>query len=190
MSAGIVSGKIVKQDHQDDLESLLYTLLWVTVMYSKCPSPDQVSSLLATIFEPHRTGPKVNYAKLDFLRGRSFLIETKWPERRIVIELLIKLAELFATRYVNMTTDEGLSRLVDHTATINLFNAALKDRSQWPHGDAAVKQHYHIKQLTDELELKTGVNTSLFRAAIENTHFEAGEHPYVQKDDAEPLIPG
>lgn len=183
MSAGIVSGKTLIQDHKDDLESSLYTLLWVMVMYSKCPNPDQASSLLSTIFEPPATGIRVNFAKLDFLRGRSFLTEIDWPERRILIELLIQLAELFATRYVKVTTDEGLSHLVDHEAIINLFDAALKDRSQWPDADVAEKQQYHrLKKVTDGLELKTGWNTSLLDP-LGNNDVEMKEHPHARNED-------
>ena len=100
MSASLVGGNKT-QDYRDDLESSLYTLLWVTVMYIKCPEPDRVSSLLNNIFEPHPTGAKVTDAKEDFLKGHSFLKKPRFPDRPVLLKLLIKLAKLFATQYAN-----------------------------------------------------------------------------------------
>jgi hypothetical protein len=185
MSASLVGGNQT-QDYRDDLESSLYTLLWVAVMYLRCPEPAWVSSLLNTIFESH-PGIKVTDAKEDFLKGRSFLRKKNFPGPPVLLRLVINLAKLFATRYLNdddgpsdtqetedgnsspsTTTsvseyDERTSHLNNHSAVIRLFDAALQDRSKWPDDDAGVKQQYHAsKKVVDEPELKTDWNTTYF----------------------------
>lgn len=165
MSAGIVSGETLTQDHRDDLESALYTLLWVMLMYSKCPNPRKVSSLIGNIFVPRPDALNDNYAKVDFLKGQSFLFVTDWPERYIAVDLLSAMCDLFASRYVfkkRKRSDDTVLPLIDHAAIIDLFDTALEDRSRWPSSDSAVKQQYHVNTVADRPELKSGWNTSLF----------------------------
>lgn len=185
MSASLVSGNQT-QDYRDDLESSLYTLLWVAVMYLKCPDPPRVSALLNNIFEPH-PGIKVTDAKADFLKGRSFLAKKRFPRPHVLLRLVTNLAKLFATRYPDdkdgpsdtetedgnsspsTTTsvsvseyDESSSLLNNHSAVISLFDAALQDRSKWPdHDKAAIQQYHTSKKAANEPELKTDWNTAL-----------------------------
>jgi hypothetical protein len=179
MSAGLVAGNQT-QDNRDDLESSLYTLLWVAVMYLKCPNPDRVVGLLNEIFEPH-PGIRVTGSKEDFLQGRSFLKVKLFPDPPALFKLVRGLAVLFASRYhdgdepsntqetgdanssptsttsVSEYNQRTSSQLIDHSAVIKLFDAALQDRSEWPVNDAAERQQYHgSKKVLDGLELKTG----------------------------------
>lgn len=184
MSASLVRGDSKQQDYRDDLESFLYTLLWVTLMYSKSPEPDLAYSFLTSIFEPH---PEVtrSIAKADFLKGRSYLLDAHFPGRAALVKLFNNLATMFATRYLvepspeerqqvadNIASpvthgqvvayDEGVLNLSGHQATMVFFDAALADSSQWPVNDAAQKQYHNHKKAADEKELKSGWNTTLF----------------------------
>lgn len=192
MSASLVGGNQT-QDYRDDLESSLYTLIWVAVMYLRCPEPAWVSSFLNTIFEPH-PGIKVTDAKEDFLKGRSFLKKKKFPGPPVLLRLAIDLAKLFATRYLtdepsDTQTEDGnsspstttsvsehgetTSRLNNHHAVIGLFNTALQDRSKWPNDDAAVRQDYRAsKKVVNEPEIKTDWNTIHFADLLTNKDVE------------------
>jgi len=57
--------------------------------------------------------------------------------------------------------DKWIQKLEDHTATIELFNATLKDRTKWPSNDAAVLQKFDAKQPV-HLVMKTGFYTNIY----------------------------
>ena len=188
MSASLTGRMGRLHDHKDDLESSFYTLLWVTLMYSDCSKPEKVPSLLRTIFEGGFL------AKADFLKGRTFLDRVSFPGRGALHTLFDELAQMFAVRYEQAPTkqdrdrasrinsysteyyettsvykyDKRMSSLNTHAAIIDLFEAALRDRSQWPPNDPAVKQRFHHDPVLHELVTKSGWNTTLFVEQLES----------------------
>jgi hypothetical protein len=75
MSARLISNKAGhcgKHDHHDDLESSIYVLLLITLMYSKCSYPSHVSAFMAGVLDPQPIGPTGGFGKTDLLIARSF----------------------------------------------------------------------------------------------------------------------
>jgi len=99
-----MSGKLVSKmdglhDIQDDLESSIYVLLWMTLMYSKCSNPKQVPSFLEGVLDPKPHGGTGVYSKPDFLKGRTFLSQIEFTGRSALHCLIDQLCYLFAVRY-------------------------------------------------------------------------------------------
>jgi hypothetical protein len=95
-----MSGKLIAregpQTFKDDLESTIYVLLWVALVYSNCSDQDKVHGFMIHTFDPH---PGTYSAKPDFLTSKHFLHEVKYPGRPHFDRLLDNLASLFAIRY-------------------------------------------------------------------------------------------
>ena len=79
MSAALINQKGVQHNFKDDIESSIYVLLWVILMYSEVSDRDRVPSFLSEVFDPQPHGPFGGYGKLDFLKGRSFLDDVQFP---------------------------------------------------------------------------------------------------------------
>jgi hypothetical protein len=144
----------------DDLESTIYVLLWVTLVYGGCSQEADALLFMQNVLDPQPICGIGGYSKADFLKGRSFLVHVTLPGRGQLVKLLLSLAFLFAVRYENDNTRASdhlfgflsdveqvpagyelrMKKLVDHEATITMFDEALADRSQWPSDDKAVKQ--------------------------------------------------
>jgi hypothetical protein len=101
MSAKLVSNMGGQHDFKDDLESSLYVLLWVTLVYSECSNSEQVPSFLAGVLDPRPHGPNRSggFAKADFLKGRTFLSEVNFPNRPTLLNLIKQLTVMFAITY-------------------------------------------------------------------------------------------
>ncbi|KAH9030573.1 hypothetical protein EDB83DRAFT_1848361 [Lactarius deliciosus] len=164
MSANLIGQINGVHDFRDDLESSIYVVLWVTLVYSETSDRDQAAALLASVLDPSgRTG---GYTKADFLQGTTFLRNVTFPHRPALHTLIGDLARLFAVRYESTPTEFiNRSRLVQtssrdtdlshvahdtyyksrmallssHSKTVDLFDDSLQDRSQWPPYDRAVK---------------------------------------------------
>ena len=81
-----MSGKLIASDEihdfDDDLESTLYIVLWVALMFSKCSDSTKVAGFVASVLDPQpkdHTTPTYT-AKPDFLIGRAFLEQVKFPQ--------------------------------------------------------------------------------------------------------------
>jgi hypothetical protein len=176
MSAKLISEKSHVHDFRDDLESTIYILLWVSLMYSKTSDSENAAGFLNSVLDPPRFEGVTYSAKPDFLRARTFFTTSKFPDRPRLYALLNDLANLFAVRYEEAPTavdleiealsrqhletiPEGLVRktmvtihlqmptvqyiarqaaLADHKETLEYFNKALENSSEWPSDDAAM----------------------------------------------------
>ena len=186
MSCKLISETVWQHDFRDDLESSIYILLWVMLMYSTCSRPDQVVPFLETVLDPQlHTAKQGGYTKADFLRGRMFLEEVQFIRRPAFNKLLRDLAVLFSCHYQKIVPDaelrepgsrgrqtddalnesivERLEGLKDHDATIDLFDVALRDRFKWPTGDNANDQGIRLRGTQSELipMWNTSQNTGL-----------------------------
>lgn len=190
MSAALISRMGVQHDFRDDLESSVYVLLWVTLSYSEVSEKEFVRSILSSVFDPQPCGATGGYSKSDFLQARTFLRQVSFPNRPQLHKLIFELAQLFAVRYepelskdereaaktlkssdnpglqnAYLTSrayqyEERMSQLRNHSHTIELFDQALRDHSQWPTNDVAVKQ-FHPNPPSRPIT-KTGWNSTLF----------------------------
>lgn len=168
MSANLIIHPNARHEFIDDLESSLYVLLWVVMLYSPVTPKNRVPPFLATIFGSityQGVGPAV---KIDFLTGNTQLLFLQFPHRDELHGLVYGLADLFRARYVVSPTPEDrqlaadyrggqdspefekraycrkydlqMEKIGSHEATINLFDTALKNRTGWPLADGPQKQ--------------------------------------------------
>ena len=214
MSANLISNITGLHDYRDDLESSLYTLLWVTLMYSKSSDPRMVPVFLSSVFDPQPQEGKGGFTKGDFLQGRIFLKGVSFPGRDALHFLFDELARMFAVRYQDAPTeternaslamretghtdwllhsyaykyDKQKTSLDSHDATIRLFDTALKDRSQWPRNDPAEKQIFHVDPGHEQV-IKTGWRTTLFVEQREDQGDEVEAEPN-EVDDYQMSMP-
>jgi hypothetical protein len=103
-----MSGMLItrKEPHsfRDDLESTIYVLLWVALMFSKTSKPMNVAVFMDTVLNPNMPAgisedTSIYPYKAEFLIQTQFLQFTKFPGRPCFHKLLISLADLFAVRY-------------------------------------------------------------------------------------------
>ena len=87
------------QDFKDDLESTIYVLLWVAIMYSSCSNAAHAAGFLRTVLDPQPYSGTTYTAKPDFLKGRDFFQLVKFPGWPHLDQLLINLAKLFSACY-------------------------------------------------------------------------------------------
>jgi len=80
MSAGLVSHKKDWHDFQDDLESTLWVLLWITLMFSQVSNPDVVPTFLSNILNPRPYLNNSSTGKMEFLIRCRFLSMVQFPE--------------------------------------------------------------------------------------------------------------
>jgi hypothetical protein len=84
---------------KDDLESSVYVLLWVALMYSEPSERDLVAAFLMNVLDPQPSGTTGGSSKADFLQARTFLKQIQFPGRPELHRLIDQLAQLFAVRY-------------------------------------------------------------------------------------------
>ena len=81
-----MSGKLIAlneiHNFNDDLESTLYIMLWVALMFLECSDSTKVAGFVASVLDPqlkdHITPTYTG--KPDFLIGRAFLEQVKFPQ--------------------------------------------------------------------------------------------------------------
>lgn len=113
MSAGLVSGYHVQHDFKDDLESSVYVLLWMTLMYSEVSDRNEVPAFLAAVLDPLSYGPRGGHCKEDFLKSRSFLKHVTFPHRPALHTLIDNLAQLFSIRYADKPSENEKQHTAD-----------------------------------------------------------------------------
>jgi hypothetical protein len=106
MSSKLISDENWQHSVTDDLESSIWVLLWVTLVYSTCSKPEQVGQFMKQTLDPVPLGKVGGYAKADFLKGRTFLDEVSFPGREELHELIYALAKVFSIRHLYEPTDD------------------------------------------------------------------------------------
>lgn len=129
-----MNGKHTTHTLQDDLESSVYVLMWMTLMYSETSDKSQVPSFLSGVLDPKPYGPTGGFSKADFLQARTFLQRVTFPGRLALHRLVTQLAELFAVRYerkptaIQYTTADFLFRnIADNPDSDPRFQEAYKE---------------------------------------------------------------
>ncbi|KAH8985222.1 hypothetical protein EDB86DRAFT_2810270 [Lactarius hatsudake] len=89
MSANLIGQINGAHDFRDDLESSIYIVLWVTLVYSETSDCDQAATLLASVLDP--SGQTGGYTKADFLpvQGTTFLRNVTFPHRPVFTHLSV-----------------------------------------------------------------------------------------------------
>ena len=100
MSAALVAQLDMPQCVMDDLESTLYVILWMAIMYSSCSDISAIPAFLDHTLDPQIKWPEDCYmGKLDFLKGRSLLQTIKFVGQPAFDKLAKDLAVLFSAQY-------------------------------------------------------------------------------------------
>ncbi|KAN0120535.1 hypothetical protein V8E52_004362 [Russula decolorans] len=187
MSAKLIYDPGALHNFRDDLESLLYVVLWTTLIYSEVSNKSQVMPFVTSVLDPQSYENSGGTTKEDFLKAQSFLLHVNFPNCLALHQLIRNLADLFreesnqlrlashesqntyvqnayethyCTRY-----DQSMLKLQDHAATIELFETALRYRSEWPDNDPSVKQIFQPKSPTD-LVRKTDWRSTTYCAEV------------------------
>lgn len=99
MSARLISNLEGEHDLQDDLESSIYILLWMALMFLECSGRDYVESFMAHVIDPQPYGWNSGFRKVDFLQTRSYLHQIKFLQCPLLDMLITELALLFSAYY-------------------------------------------------------------------------------------------
>jgi hypothetical protein len=74
MSAALVMNKAAPHTFVDDLESVLYVILWLVLMYSPSSmTVEQRTAFVQGILDPKQYSGTGGTTKADFLKGRTVL---------------------------------------------------------------------------------------------------------------------
>jgi hypothetical protein len=73
MSAALISQPAGQHRVKDNLESLIYVLLWVALMYSETSNPEQAVLFLKTVLDQQPFRNVGSFEKAHFLIARTFL---------------------------------------------------------------------------------------------------------------------
>jgi hypothetical protein len=106
MSAALISQPMGQHGLRDDLESAIYVLLWVALMYSETSDPDQAVLFVKTVLDQPPLGVVGPLSKRDFLIARTFLALVKFHHRPALDRLIDELACVFGTRYIQSPSAE------------------------------------------------------------------------------------
>ena len=158
MLAALVKNNNALHTFVDDLESFLYVILWLMLMYS--PSSmmvDDRTTFMQQVMDPVQFANVGSTIKADFLQGRSVLWELKFenPSQPGLQKLLMDLAMLFSIWYEPVPDKETWGPLLDlaiqwyedhrqhlqsHQHVIQLISGTITNVTQWPTSDYAVWQ--------------------------------------------------
>jgi hypothetical protein len=100
MSAALVMDNCMVQTFVDNLEFVLYVILWLVLLYSpNSMMVEQCTAFVHGILDPKQYSGTGGTTKADFLKGRIALQGIIFPNRPLLQALLLELATLFAVRY-------------------------------------------------------------------------------------------
>ena len=154
MSAALVMNNNAQHTFVDDLESVLYVIIWLVLMYSpNSMTVAQRTAFMQGILDPKQYSGMGGTTKADFLQGRTALQNITFPGRPKLPGLLRELATLFAVRYEILPTNDSITfpvfkihyqqrteHLKSHKYIIESISDAIRDPQMWPTDDAAVQQ--------------------------------------------------
>lgn len=107
MSSALINNPATNHTFIDDLESTVYILLWMTLVYSSTDaSLTQAKLFLNNVLDPHPIDGQGGHVKTDFLVARTFLTSYKFPNRPKLHGLIHDLAELISIRYIKGLSSE------------------------------------------------------------------------------------
>ena len=149
MSAKLISSPNAQHDFRDDLESSIYVLMWMTLMYSEVSERGQVEPFLSNTLNPPSYDDLAGFARQDFLKGQSFLQHVKFPGRPALHSLICNLADLFRFRYEPEPSEqlkqeyEVLQQLVSAEPTNKAVKAAYRKDPYRLYAEAITKLNDH-----------------------------------------------
>ena len=125
-------------DFRDDLESSLWVLMWLFLMYSLCMNKDQVVLFFDSTLDPQVKGQMGGYNKADWLKGSMFTMKVSFEGRPVLDKLTQQLGHLFASCYEppltvsNQGTLEHICEVLQNDPTM-FANLKLYNHPAWSH---------------------------------------------------------
>ena len=169
MSAALVMDNCATQTFVDDLESVLYVILWLVLMYF--PSSmmvEQLTAFVHGILDPKQYSGMGGTTKADFLKGHTTLQGITFPNWPLLPALLLELVSLFAVRYKTLPIytpvmlvafqihyQQRMKQLESHDHVIKLISDAIRDPQMWPTNDAAIQQSLVVPKEVKKKRTKT-----------------------------------
>lgn len=167
LSAALIKSKQAPHTFIDDLESIFYVVLWLSLLYSvHSMSSGEVTAFVRMVLDPEDYGDTGGTGKINFLLSRSDLRSLHFQGRPLLQPFLMDLATLFSVRYEPEPTarEKGLallltgnefaeqlpynkyqqrmSQLRSHAYVIQMFDEVVKNQAQWPEDPA--EQHANL----------------------------------------------
>ncbi|KAG2094039.1 uncharacterized protein F5147DRAFT_657282 [Suillus discolor] len=107
MSAHLVENKDATHDVEDDLESSLYVVLWVALLWTEtCLTAPAWSLLMKQVFEVDELEGVGSSTKSAFLNSRTQLRGDVFIDRKPLNRLILAITELFAPWYIVVTREQ------------------------------------------------------------------------------------
>ena len=126
MSATLVANIFAPTIHnfRDDLESSLWVLMWLFLMYSPCTNKEQAALFFNSTLDPQSKSLMGGYSKVDRLKGSTFSTKVSFEGWPALDKLIWQLAHLFASHYeMSLTADDKKS--LEYMREIQLNNPQL-----------------------------------------------------------------
>jgi hypothetical protein len=169
MSAALVKNNDAPHTFVDDLESVLYVIIWLVLMYSpNSMAVEQRTAFVQGVLDPKQYLGTGGTTKADFLKGRTSLQDLIFQGRPLLPGLLVELATLFAVRYEILPTNNSpmfeafrthfqqrMDHLKSHKHITKLISDAIQDTQKWPTDDAAVQQRLLSSEWAGKKRTKT-----------------------------------
>ena len=112
MSAALVKNRDALHTFIDDLESIFYVILWLSVMYSpNSLAPAECTSFIKSVLDLEQSGGMGDTAKADFLQAHTTLWQLKFDGQPKLQPLLMNLATFLSVRYEDKPTKDDLNIL-------------------------------------------------------------------------------
>ena len=99
MSARLIGDLKGQHDIHDDLESSIYVLLWMVLMFLECSGSKYIASFMAHVINLQPYGWNGGLGKIDFLQTQNYWCFFKFSQRPRLDTLLTELAHLYSVHY-------------------------------------------------------------------------------------------
>ena len=130
MSAALVAWLGTEQNLMDDLESTLYVLLWMGIMYFLCRDKEAVSAFINHCLNPIVSPDSSHTGKIDFIMSRKFFSIIRFPNHNCFPTLIDNLGSLFVACYRSMVQcrpEQELAVQEDPSTYYALIQVVTKD---------------------------------------------------------------
>lgn len=130
MSAALVAWLGTEQNLMDDLESTLYVLLWMGIMYFLCRDKEAVSAFINHCLNPIVSPDSSHTGKIDFVMSRKFFSIIRFPNHNCFPTLIDNLGSLFVACYRSMVQcrpEQELAVQEDPSTYYALIQVVTKD---------------------------------------------------------------
>lgn len=194
MSAALVGQLDTSQGLMDDLESTLYVVLWMAIMYSPCRDiGSSLSNFLDYCLDPIVPPQGSHSAKADFLEARNLFSSVHFTGRPGLLHLFNQLADLFAARYTSLkaaspskTPEQRADRqMAEHFVTITEAEALANPNDPYRSFQLKSNAIYVERQMMARLRTHDYI-IELFTETAKKDNFWVTDGPAVKQDIRNP----